>query len=100
MKERMRFDGLGDGEHEVVLEYPGMPGAVLMLMWNINYAQPYEIGTGYNRLTILVSDVRGAMQHVVAHGTPVLIGVTEANGVAYAIVSDPDGYMIELLQLG
>lgn len=100
MRERMRLDGMGDGERELVLEFPGSPGAVVMLMWNDNFSRPYEVGTGYNRLTILVSDVRAALRHVVAHGAPVLIAVTEANGVHFAIVSDPDGYMIELLQLG
>jgi lactoylglutathione lyase len=100
MKERLRLPGFGEGEREIILEYPGMPGAVLMLMWNMHSSRGYEIGTGYNRLTIFVSDARGAVRHLVDHHVPVLIPVTETNGVHFAIVSDPDGYLIELLQLG
>lgn len=100
MTERMRIPGAGADEHELVLEYPGMPGAVLMLMWNTKRNQPYQLGDAYNRVTIVVNDARKALKHLTDVGTPVLIPVTAANGVLYAVITDPDGLMIELLQLG
>jgi lactoylglutathione lyase len=99
MKERMRVPGLTPDEHELVLEYPGMPGAVVMLMWNSKRTERHQLGDAYNRLTLLVNDAESALKHLRDLGTKVLIPVTAANGVLYAVVTDPDGFMIELLQL-
>ena len=99
MTERARFPGFGPDERELVLEYGGARGAVLMLMWNVTRTLPYNPGDGYSRFTILVDDVHAAFRHMVDHGTPVVLPVAEANGSRFAVVRDPDGYMIELLQL-
>jgi lactoylglutathione lyase len=99
MTERMRIPGWGPDEHELVLEYKGMPGAVVMLMWNSKRTEPYRVGDAYNRLTILVNDVHKALKHLQDLGTKVLMPVTATNGVSFAVIADPDGFMIELLQL-
>jgi lactoylglutathione lyase len=99
MTERMRIPGWGPDEHELVLEYKGMPGAVVMLMWNSKRTEPYRRGDAYNRLTILVNDAHQALEHLHNLGTKVLMPVTAANGVSFAVIADPDGFMIELLQL-
>lgn len=100
MTERARFPGLGPDERELVLSYPEADGAVLMLMWNEKRSTPYTVGDGYNRLTIMVDDVRAALEHLTAQEVPEVVPATKANGVLYAVVKDPDGYMVELLQLG
>ena len=99
MEETMRIPGLGPNEHELVLSYPGKSGAAVMLMWNSQRDEPYVRGDAYNRITLLVDDVRGALEHLTRHNVPVLMPVTSANGVQYAVVRDPEGFLIELLQL-
>jgi len=44
MTELARFPGLGADEHELVLQYPGGQGAVVMLMWNAARSQPLQSG--------------------------------------------------------
>ena len=100
MEETMRLPGLGPDEFELVLSYPGRPGAAVMLMWNSARTEPYVRGDAYSRITLLVDDVRGALAHLTRQNVPVLMPVTRANGVQFAVVRDPDGFMIELLQLG
>lgn len=99
MTERARFQGVGPDERELVLTYPGTRGAWVMLMWNVTRSQPYSRGDGYSRFTITVRDVTAALNYLVVHDVPVVVPETDANDVRYAVVRDPDGYMIELLQL-
>lgn len=99
MVERIRVPGLTPDEHELVLEYPGTPGAAVMLMWNSKRTERYPLGDAYNRLTIVVDDVKTALKQLHDLGTKVLMPVTAANGVLFAVITDPDGLMIELLQL-
>ncbi|MDD9946225.1 MAG: VOC family protein [Myxococcales bacterium] len=98
MTERARFPGYGADERELVLDYPRSRGASVMLMWNVTRSQPYNVGDAYNRFTITVKDAHAALKHLVQHETPVAVPVSEANGVLWAVVKDPDGYMIELLE--
>jgi lactoylglutathione lyase len=100
MREVLRLPGFGPDERELVLEYPGGHGAVLMLMWNVQRKQPYPIGEGYSRISILVDDTREALKYLAEHSIPVLIPPMDVNKVVFAVVTDPDGYMIELLQGG
>ena len=100
MTERGRFPGVGPDEHELVLSYPGSAGAWVMLMWNSKRSDPYKKGDGYSRFTIVVSDANAAMSYLQQRDVPVLVPVSAANNVLWAVVKDPDGYMIELLQFG
>lgn len=99
MTERARFPGLGPDERELVLGFPTTRGALVMLMWNVSRPRSYLVGEGYSRFTIMVRSADAAIKHLVTHGAPVVVPVSEANNCRYAVVTDPDGYRIELLQL-
>jgi len=98
LKEQMRIP-LGDGEHEVVLGFPEGKGGGLILMWNTKRATPYVRGDGYSRFILSVSDVDGAVAQLSAQGTRIVSQPTNAGPMRYAMVADPDGYVIEVLQL-
>lgn len=97
MKEQLRLP-LGKGEHEVVLGFPESKSAGLVLMWNTERKTPYVPGDAYSRFVLSVSDIDAALQHLAKHGATPALPVTDAGKFRYAIVKDPDGYLIELLQ--
>jgi predicted enzyme related to lactoylglutathione lyase len=68
-------------------------------MWNTERKKPYELGDSYSRFVMMVSDLDGALEHVVCNGAPVVTPATQAGPMRYAMVKDPDGYVLELLQL-
>ena len=98
LKELMRIP-LQGGEHEVVLGFPDGKGGGLILMWNTERKAQYALGDGYSRFILNVSDVDGAVAQLAAQGVRVTTQPTEAGPMRYAMVADPDGYTIELLQL-
>ena len=97
MKEQLRLP-LGKGEHEVVLVFPESKSAGVILMWNTERKTPYLPGDAYSRFILSVSDIDAALQHLAKHGTTAALPVTDAGKFRYAMVKDPDGYLIELLQ--
>jgi catechol 2,3-dioxygenase-like lactoylglutathione lyase family enzyme len=97
LKEQMRFP-LGNGEQEVVLGYPDSKGAGVILMWNTERKTPYQAGDGYSRFVLTVSDLDAALAQLARHDTRIATPPTDAGPMRYAIVLDPDGYSIELLQ--
>jgi catechol 2,3-dioxygenase-like lactoylglutathione lyase family enzyme len=97
MKEQMRID-LSKTLHEVVLNFPETKGGGVILMWDTARAQPLQIGDGYSRIVLNVADVEAALQQLVQQKTPVVTPLTDAGPMRYAMVKDPDGYVIELLQ--
>jgi lactoylglutathione lyase len=98
LKEQLRLP-LGKGLHEVVLGYPDGKGVGLILMWNTDRTTPYQLGDAYSRFVVNVSDVDGALQYLVEKDTKVVQKTTQAGAFKYALVKDPDGYVIELLQI-
>jgi catechol 2,3-dioxygenase-like lactoylglutathione lyase family enzyme len=58
-----------------------------------------EHGNGYNRLVLRVSDVDAATREVRARGVRIEKEPTDAPGLRYSLLRDPDGYVIELLEL-
>ena len=98
LKEQMRIP-LGNGEHEVVLAFPESKGGGLILMWNKKRATSYALGDGYSRFVLNVSDVDGAIAQLSTQGVRVVSPPTDAGPMRYAMIADPDGYVIELLQL-
>jgi lactoylglutathione lyase len=98
MQEQMRVD-LSKTLHEVILGFPDSKGGGVILMWDTARQNPLTLGDGYSRFVMMVSDLDAAMKHLAAHETPVVKPPTEAGPLRYAIVKDPDGYEIELLQL-
>ena len=97
LKEQLRLP-LGKGVHEVVLGYPDNKGAGVILMWNTNKTEPYQLGDGYSRFVISVSDLDGALRCLVEKKVQVVQDATQAGNLKYAMVKDPDGYVVELLQ--
>lgn len=98
MQEQMRIP-LGEGKQEVILQFPNSKGSGVILMWNTRRTEPHAHGDAYSRIVLLVSDVDQSVAHVVKHGAPVVTPVTSAGPMKYAMVKDPDGYVIELLEL-
>src|SRR5690349_5240229 len=98
LKEQMRIP-LADGEHEVVLGYPDGKGGGLILMWNTKRSATYTLGDGYSRFILNVSDVDAAVTQLAAQGTRIVSQPADAGPMRYAMIADPDGYTIELLQI-
>jgi len=98
LKEQMTIP-LGNGMQEVILAFPDAPGAGVILMWNTQAGADRVHGDGYSRFVLQVSDVEAAMKVMAEHKTPVVTPITAAGPFKYAMVKDPDGYVIELLQM-
>ena len=98
MKEQLRM-ALGNGVHEVVLTFRGAKGMGLILMWDEQKSQPYALGEGYSRLVLRVSDLAAAMAHLKDRNTRIVKDVQETPVLNYALIQDPDGYVLELLQM-
>lgn len=98
MKEQMRLP-LGNNLHEVILGFPSSPGAGVILMWNTEDKSERKLGTGYSRFVLHVSDVEAALRHLEEHGTRITTPLTAVGTFKYAMVQDPDGYVIELLHV-
>jgi predicted enzyme related to lactoylglutathione lyase len=97
MKERFRVQ-LGKTLHEVVLGFADATAGGVILMWDTARKGPIEQAHGYSRFVLTVADVDGALQHLAKHETKVITQATDAGSFRYAMVKDPDGYVIELLQ--
>ena len=98
LREQLRIP-LGNGLNEVVLAFPDTKGSGVILMWDTKRATPYALGDGYSRLVLRISDVDGAIRALGDLGVPIVTQPTDAPGLRYAMVKDPDGYVVELLQL-
>lgn len=98
MKELMRIP-LGQGLSEVILAFPDSKAAGVILMWHAEKKEPRELGNGYSRFVLNVSDVDAACDYLASRGTPVVTQPTQYGAMKFAMVKDPDGYVIELLQV-
>jgi lactoylglutathione lyase len=98
MQEQLRIP-IGNGVFEVVLGFPETKGSGLILMWNTERTAPYAHGDAYNRLVLRVSDVDAATRVLRQSSVPIVKEPTDAPGLRYSMVRDPDGYVVELLQL-
>lgn len=97
MQEQLRLD-LSKTLKEVVLQFPDSKGGGVILMWDTARTEPLVLGDAYSRFVMHVADVDAALRHLAAHDTRVVTPATEAGPMRYAMVKDPDGYVIELLQ--
>jgi lactoylglutathione lyase len=100
MVERQRITPSA-GVTEIVLGFdknPGTPG--ILLMHKADRTAPYQIGDGFSRTIIHVSDIKAMMQRLTHAGVPVVRQPTEVASLklTYAMVRDPDGYLIEFIQ--
>ena len=68
-------------------------------MWHAEKKEARQLGDGYSRFVLNVSDVDAACEQLAKHGTPVITKPTQYGSMKFAMVKDPDGYVIELLQM-
>lgn len=87
----LAFVGYGDEADHTVLE--------LTYNWGTDH---YEIGTGYGHIALGVEDIYGTCEAIAAQGGKVTRppGPMKHGSTVIAFVEDPDGYKVELIQLG
>ena len=77
---------------------PGQAEIELMYTWGVTR---YDHGTAYGHVSIAVPDVHAACERVRAAGGVIArepAPVAGGTGAVIAFVSDPDGYLIELVE--
>jgi lactoylglutathione lyase len=100
MVERQRITPSA-GVTEIVLGFdknPGAPG--ILLMHKADRTTPYQIGDGFSRTIIHVTDIKATMRRLTQAGVPIVRQPTEVASLklTYSMVRDPDGYLIEFIQ--
>src|SRR5262245_35846070 len=98
MTEQLRLP-IGHGVVEVVLGFPDAKGSGVILMWDEKRATPYRHGDAYNRLVVRIFDVDAAAAAARARDIPIVNEPTDAPGLRFAVVRDPDGFLVEFLEL-
>jgi lactoylglutathione lyase len=100
MKERQRIP-LDNGVSEILIGY-GDPtkDAGILLLYSANRKEPYTHGDAYHRLILSVKDLPGMVANLKSNGVKVTREVTRVENLKlnYAFISDPDGYLIELVE--
>jgi len=102
---------LGMSEHQRITPSPGVTEIVLgfdqepntpgiLLMHRADRTAPYTIGDGFSRTIIHVSDVQAMVQRLTQAGVAIVRPPTEVANLklTYAMVRDPDGYLIEFIE--
>ncbi|MBD2485182.1 lactoylglutathione lyase [Planktothrix sp. FACHB-1365] len=87
----LAFVGYGDESEQSVIE--------LTYNWGVEH---YEIGTGYGHIALGVDDIYRTCEQIRAAGGKITRepGPMKHGTTVIAFVEDPDGYKIELIQLG
>lgn len=87
----LAFVGYGDESDHSVIE--------LTYNWGV---EQYEIGTGYGHIALGVDDIYANCEQIRAAGGKITRepGPMKHGNTVIAFVEDPDGYKIELIQLG
>lgn len=87
----LAFVGYGDESDHTVLE--------LTYNWGTDR---YDLGTGYGHIALGVDDIYATCDQIKAQGGKVTRepGPMKHGSTVIAFVEDPDGYKVELIQLG
>lgn len=87
----LAFVGYGDEADHTVLE--------LTYNWGV---EAYELGTAYGHIALGVDDIYRTCEQIKAMGGEVVRepGPMKHGSTVIAFVQDPDGYKVELIQLG
>lgn len=101
---RQGFIDLGNGITETLLGYASVgsaPGAGIILMHDARRDKPYERGNAFSRIIFNVSDVAEVIERLREAGVRIVTPPTEveAQHLVYALVKDPDGFLVELLEV-
>lgn len=87
----LAFVGYGDESDHTVLE--------LTYNWGV---EKYDMGDAYGHIALGVDDIYGTCEEIKARGGKVVRepGPMKHGSTVIAFVEDPDGYKVELIQLG
>jgi len=87
---------------EAINVFMGLPGdgARLELTWNKDNDGPYEVGTGYGHIAVMVDDLDATLERLASVGIepekpPYTV---REGGSRLCFVRDPDDYRIELIE--
>ena len=100
--EEVRRSPIGDEAINVFMNMSG-DGDVPRLELTYNHGvDSYELGTGYNHIALAVDDLDSTLEDLGSHGIepekpPYHVG---EDGPRICFVRDPDGYRVELIELG
>lgn len=99
MSERQRITP-SPGVTEIVLGFDKERTPGILLMHRADRTTPYQIGDGFSRTIIHVSDVKAMVQRLTAAKVAIVRPPTEVADLklTYAMVRDPDGYLIEFIE--
>lgn len=99
MSERQRITP-SPGVTEIVLGFDKERTPGILLMHRADRTSPYEIGDGFSRTIIHVSDIKAMMQKLTDAKVAIVRPPTEVADLklTYAMVRDPDGYLLEFIQ--
>lgn len=96
MQELMRIP-LGVGM-EVVLGYEDQPAQAGVIIMSTPGQGALEHGNAFSRFIFVVEDIDATVKQFQDRDLQVVSAPAAGNGFMYAIVVDPDGYRIELIQ--
>jgi lactoylglutathione lyase len=87
----LAFVGYGEEKDHTVIE--------LTYNWGV---EAYDLGKGYGHIALGVEDIYGTCDRIKAQGGKISRepGAMKHGTTVIAFVEDPDGYKIELIQLG
>lgn len=86
---------------EILLGFtPNPDDAGVLLVVRAGRDKPYELGDGYSRFILHVANMDITVKHLTDLGVKLARPVTEVPDLhlRYAMIKDPDGYLIELVQ--
>jgi lactoylglutathione lyase len=99
MKEVARYEF--EGITEVLVGFGDLGGAAtVVLVDRAEHPGPYDMGTGFDRVLLMVDDVDATCERLRAFGCEVTKepGASAEVPVRIAMAQDPDGYGLELIE--
>lgn len=84
----------------VFLRFANQSEAALELTYNWHQSEPYQVGNAFGHLALVVDDVVVAVDYLRQQGVHIKTAPKQMNHGQriIAFVSDPDAYLIELLE--
>jgi lactoylglutathione lyase len=97
LQEKAKYD-LGE-MHEVLVGGEHDTSAILLVKHSKRTEKP-DLGNGFEKIALVTDDVSGAYERSVAQGGSSVSEprTLEQMGIRMALVRDPDGYLIELIE--
>jgi lactoylglutathione lyase len=86
---------------EIVLGFTANPqDAGVLLVVRAGHDKPYEVGDGFSRFILDVANLDAMVKRVTTAGVVMVRPITDVKDLKlrYAMLKDPDGYTIELVE--